>query len=140
VSIAGLSTEPGRWLRYAREDLAMAERLVGDPAGTPRHVCMFAQQAAEKALGATLVFLSIDIPLFRHLETSLERLPADWQLRAEHPDLATLSRWSVEAQDAPDWTAPTDADAQHAVAQARAVWESVLSDLERHGFDVTDFR
>jgi HEPN domain-containing protein len=140
VTVTGLSTDPRRWLRHALEDLAVAERLLGHSEATPRHVCMSAQQAAEKALGAILVFLGMNVPLSQRLETVRDAIPADWRLRAEPPDLANLSRWSAEEQDARSWIDPTDADAQHAIRQARAVWESVLRDLEQHGFDVAEYR
>lgn len=140
MRVAELSTDPSRWLRYAREDLATAQRLVGHPAATPRHVCTFAQQAAEKALGAVLIFLGMQIPLFRDLNTLRDAVPADWRLRAEHADLTNLSRWSIEAQDERGWTDPTHADAQDAIRQARAVWQSVLRDLDQHGLDVAEYR
>ena len=48
--------ETRRWLRYAAEDLRGAEALLREGAGEPRHACYNAQQAAEKALKAALVF------------------------------------------------------------------------------------
>lgn len=56
------SIEARRWLRYAQEDLVAAEAMVGQPKMAPRHACWLAQQAAEKALKAVLVFLQIDFP------------------------------------------------------------------------------
>jgi HEPN domain-containing protein len=97
VTASQLSTDPHCWLRQAHEDLAAAELLANDPAATPRHSCTFAYQAAEKALGATLVFLSIDVPLFRDLNALLELVPVDWQLRSKNADVAELSQWSIEA-------------------------------------------
>ena len=46
-----------RWLRYAREDLLAADAMLTQPDFWPRHVCSLAQQAAEKALKAVLVYL-----------------------------------------------------------------------------------
>lgn len=52
--------EARRWLVYARDDLAAAEVLAGDPDVSPRQACWLAQQAAEKALKAALCFLQSD--------------------------------------------------------------------------------
>jgi HEPN domain-containing protein len=47
-----LQSEARRWLRFAQEDLREAERLLASPDSVPRHLCWFAQQAAEKSLKA----------------------------------------------------------------------------------------
>lgn len=44
--------EVRRWLRYAREDLTVAETLLNQDDLIPRHACWLAQQSAEKALKA----------------------------------------------------------------------------------------
>ena len=49
--------EARRWLRYARQDLAGARS-----SAEYRHVVFFAQQAAEKALKAILVYLGQPVP------------------------------------------------------------------------------
>ena len=55
-------TETDRWLRYAEEDLITAETLLAQAHIPPRQACWHAQQAAEKALKAVLIFLQIDFP------------------------------------------------------------------------------
>ena len=54
--------ETARWLRYAGEDLITAETLLAQARIPPRQACWHAQQAAEKALKAVLIFLQIDFP------------------------------------------------------------------------------
>ena len=54
--------DTARWLRYAEEDLITAETLLGHPHVPPRQSCWLAQQSAEKALKAVLIFLQIDFP------------------------------------------------------------------------------
>jgi HEPN domain-containing protein len=109
--------EAGRWLRYAAEDLAAAEAALGEPAFAPRHACWLSQQGAEKALKAALVFLQVDFPWVHDLDALRNLLPEGWRARREHPDLAELSEWAVEARyppsSAPD---PSAHDAQTAVA------------------------
>lgn len=126
--------ETRRWLRYAREDLEAAEALMAQRTFVPRHVCWLAQQAAEKALKAVLVFLEIDFPRRHDLDALRNLAPAGWQVKEEHPDLAELTEWAVEARYPGDWSDANEADARSAVEQARAVWESVYADFIRHGF------
>jgi hypothetical protein len=51
-----------------------------------------------------------------------------------------LTERNAEARYPGDWPEPTERDARDAARQARAVWETVLDDLERHGLDVSAFR
>ena len=54
--------DTARWLRYAEEDLITAETLLTQPQVPPRQSCWLAQQSAEKALKAVLIYLHIDFP------------------------------------------------------------------------------
>jgi HEPN domain-containing protein len=130
------SQEARRWLRYAREDLEAAEALVGQPYAAPRHGCWLAQQAAEKALKAILVYLQVDFPRTHDLDRLVRLIPAGWQVPREHPDLAALTEWAVEARYPGDWPEATEADALSAAQHARAVWTSVRADLAREGFEL----
>ena len=87
--------EATRWLRYAEEDLIAAETLLGQPHVVPRHACWLAQQAAEKALKAVLVFLQIDFPRSHDLDALRNLVPDGRQLKVDHPDLASLTEWAV---------------------------------------------
>jgi HEPN domain-containing protein len=130
--------EVRRWLRYAHEDLTTAELLSRTPEAIPRHVCFLAQQAAEKALKAVLVFLDNDVPLTHNLDILRDTISEAWQLKEDHPDLVNLSFWAVEARYPTELPDPTPEDASVAVQQARAVWESVVRDMERAGFRFED--
>ena len=125
--------EVRRWLRYATGDLAAAERHMVDD--EPRHVCWFAQQAAEKALKAVLIWLEQRYPFTHDLDALRDLIPRDWLIGQEHPDLSVLTAWALWSRYPTEEPDPTDADAQTAVRQARAVLDSVLRDLSSHGFD-----
>ena len=56
-----------RWLRYAREDLALAQALLDEGHRVPRHACWLSQQAAEKAIKAALVFTDGEAPFLHDL-------------------------------------------------------------------------
>jgi HEPN domain-containing protein len=112
--------EVRRWLRYAREDLHLAEVLIARVEGAPRHSCWLAQQAAEKALKAVLRDL----------------IPEGWTVKQTAPDLAALTEWAVEARYPGDEPEPDETDAQEAVQQAQIVLTSIENDFPQHGFDV----
>ena len=128
--------DTARWLRYAEEDLVTAETLLSHPHVPPRQACWFAQQAAEKALKAALIFLQIDFRRTHDLNVLRDLVPESWQLKAAHPDLSNLTRWAAEARYPENTPETTDADASNAVEQARAVWISVSTALTEHGYPV----
>ena len=88
-------SEVRRWLRYAREDLEAAETLLAQKAVVPRHLCWLAQQAVEKALKAVLVFVGVDFPRRHDLDALRNLIPTGWQVKEEHPDLATENALGV---------------------------------------------
>jgi HEPN domain-containing protein len=85
-----------------------------------------------------LIFLQIDFPRRHDLDALRNLIPAGWQLKEEHPDLADLTEWAVEARYPGDWADATEEDARSAAQQARAVWQSVCRDLTSHGFTSED--
>ncbi len=126
--------DTARWLRYAEEDLVTAETLLEQPHLPPRQSCWYAQQSAEKALKAVLIFLEIDFPRTHDLNVLRNLVPESWQLKAAHSDLASLTEWAAEARYPSDMPEATIADASEAVEQARAVWTSVSNALAEHGY------
>jgi HEPN domain-containing protein len=129
-----LRVETRRWLKYAREDLHVAEAMLGQEDMLPRHVCWLAQQAAEKSLKAVLVFVQVDFPRRHDLDELRNLIPVGWQVKQDQSDLADLTEWAVEARYPGDWPDAVEADACSAVTQARAIWGSVSADLARCGF------
>ena len=76
-------SEAARWLRYAREDLQAAQVGLTNRRLVPRHSCLFAQQAAEKAIKAGLVLLQINFPKTHVLDALRNMLPPDWVIHHE---------------------------------------------------------
>ena len=133
-----IEAEARRWLAYALSDLDAAQALLERPDSFPRQACFLAQQAAEKALKAGLAFAEIPIPRSHDLDALRNLFPAEWATKSRHPDLASPSIWAVEARypgDAPEAIA---ADADASAWQAKAVWESVRSDLAARGLKLSD--
>jgi HEPN domain-containing protein len=117
------------WLRFAEEDLEAAQAMIrhGLP---PRHACFHAQQAAEKALKALLVFEQVDFPKIHDLDVLRQLVPDGWTVRDTSADLAALTEWAVEARYPGDWPEATEADARAAVRDAGAVVEAARVDLD----------
>jgi len=136
MSEAESTAEARRWMSFAQEDLEAAEGVAAQWNAAPRHACWLAQQAVEKALKAILVYLQIDFPKSHDLDVLRHRIPDDWMVKLEHPDLAELTEWAVEARYPGDWPVADKEDARDAVVQARAVCESVRSDFMERGVSV----
>lgn len=125
--------EARQWLRYAAEDLVTAERIAASRTMPPRNACYHAQQTAEKAIKAALVFLQIPFPFRHDLDFLRDLLPTDWRVRILHPDLASLTIWVTQARYPSSSPDATKADARAAIREARAVLESVTADLATRG-------
>ncbi len=126
--------DTARWLRYAEEDLITAETYLNDPRVPPRQACWHAQQAAEKALKAVLIFLQIDFQRTHDLNVLRDLLPESSPLKTALPNLGDLNRWAVGARYPDEVQEPTQANASEAVEKARAVWTDASTELTQHGF------
>lgn len=124
----------GRWLQYSEDDLQAAQILL-EQGGVPRAACFHAQQAAEKSLKATFVFLQVDFPLTHDLDRLRDLLPEGWAAKVDFPDLAGLSKWAVEPRYPGEVIEATYEDAASAIDHARGIFGTTLKDLEAHGYD-----
>lgn len=128
-----LSGEVSRWLRYAREDLEVAEMIIEHEQAL-RVACFHAQQCAEKAVKASLIFLGISFRKVHDLELLSQELPDDWALSKDPERLSWLTVWAVEPRYPGDLPEATEDDARAAVDQARETLETALKDLADHGY------
>ncbi len=126
-------TEVRRWLRFAREDLAAAQASLRYHGFVPRQACFLAQQAAEKAPKAILVFLQVDFPRRHDLDALRNLIPPDWSVTLEPLHLQVLTEWAVEARYPGDLPEPTDEDAREALSLAQAVCAPVYRDFAARG-------
>lgn len=116
-----------RWLRWAEEDLALAEHTAADAEVVARGACVWAHQTAEKALKALLVLRDIDPPKLHDLDRLAQRLPEDEGTAFGSIRLPELTRWSIEGRYPADLDELTHADAVTAIAVARQVLDVVRS-------------
>ena len=122
-----------RWLRYAREDLALAQALLEEGQWLPRHACWLSQQAAEKAIKAALVLTNGEAPFLHDLEALLNLMPEDWPEEIAQVDLESLTQWAAAARYPVDRPEPSAQDAAHSVTEARKVYESIAAEFARRG-------
>ena len=122
-----------RWLRWADEDLALAEHTAADPDVVPRGACVWAHQAAEKALKALLILRDIDPPKLHDLDRLAQRLPDDEGSAFVPIELPELTRWSIEGRYPADLDEATHADGLKAIAIARQVLDVVRPRISAGG-------
>lgn len=119
-----------RWLRWADEDLEIARHTAAVPDLVARGACVWAHQAAEKALKALLVFHDVDPPKLRDLDRLVQRLPVGERSGFMALELPQLTRWSIEGRYPADLDEATTDDATSAVAIATDVIDLVRQSVE----------
>lgn len=107
--------ETGRWLRFAHDDQRGAEALLEREDVPPRLTCFLAQQAAEKAIKAALIFLQIEFPFRHDLDLLRTLLPDGWTLKKTPTGLGALSAWAVRGRYPGDLPEATQEVAEAAV-------------------------
>ncbi len=116
---------PAQWISHAESDLRLARLASSDSAILREQVCFHAQQAAEKAVKAVLLFQKIDFPythdikgLLRIVETSGIAVPPYVQ------QAALLTPYAVETRYPGDWMEITESEMQEAliIAEQTVLW------------------
>jgi HEPN domain-containing protein len=130
------STDPLRWIAFARDDLRAGEVLVVDVDVPPRLPCGFAAQCAEKALKAALIVSRRDYPRSHDLDALRDLLPEEWSVVRAFPELAWLGGWQVDARYPEHLADATEAEAREAIGIARAIMESIAADMRQRGYAV----
>jgi HEPN domain-containing protein len=118
-------SDPHEWLRFAHDDLPAARLLLTDPELPARMACFHAQQAAEKALKASLVHAAIQFRKTHDLVVLVALQPEPVRSEVSNLDLQRLQQWAVDAlypADLPDITA---GDAAAVVAMADQIVAAV---------------
>ena len=86
--------EPRDWLRHAKSDLELA-RTRRNSKILLEDLCFHAQQTAEKALKAVLVFNSVPFPKTHNMRTLMDLLPEELNLPEEAKGVARLTDYAV---------------------------------------------
>lgn len=128
-------TKPAEWLRRARSNLAKAKADRSLPEVLYEDLCFDAQQAAEKAIKALLVYQNVPFPKthdIMDLLTLLHQSGMDVPEEIRHADL--LTGYAVETRYPGMSEEVTAEDYAEALALAERVvrWvESIISDSSR---------
>jgi HEPN domain-containing protein len=127
------------WLRTALGDLAAA-RALSDAAGVaPRQAAYFAQQAAEKALKATIALQGTEPPMTHDLLFLLERCPSEAGLQGVLGDIVALSdAQTVARYPHLDDPAYDPDEVEQLVADASRLVAAVQGYFDRLGLAGTD--
>jgi HEPN domain-containing protein len=110
-----------RWLRWATEDLVLAEHTAADEELVARGACIWAHQASEKAIKALLIARDVDPPKLHDLDRLVAQLPEEDAIVFDGFDLPELTRWAIEGRYPAELDEATNADAERAIALARSV-------------------
>jgi HEPN domain-containing protein len=126
---ASRAGEARRWLTLGEEDLLGAEAMLARDDVAPRLACYLAQQAAEKALKARLIRRGVAFPRIHDLIALRALLPTAASTELAVDALAELSQWATAARYPGDLPDASTADAERAVAIARAVVDAARHDI-----------
>jgi HEPN domain-containing protein/predicted nucleotidyltransferase len=124
-------------MRRAARDLRSAETLLNAAYEDTGNACYLAQQAAEKALKAVLIFLQVQYPFTHKLDEIRNLIPPGWRVKRIRRDLTALSNWAVAARYPPGTDPPRD-DAERAIALSRFIYLGVVRDLESRGLSLEE--
>lgn len=90
-------SDPYEWLRFAQDDLAAARLLLTDVELPARMACFHAQQAAEKALKASLMRAAIQFRNTHDLAVLVALQPEPVRTAVGDLELQRLQQWAVDA-------------------------------------------
>lgn len=122
-------SDPRGWLRVAHDDLAAARVLLTDEALPARMACFHAQQAAEKALKASLVHAAIQFRKTHDLVVLVALQPELVRSEVSEIDLQGLQQWAVDARYPADLPDITSREAAAVVAIADRIVAAVATAL-----------
>ena len=118
------------WLARADDDLRMAELALGDTPPVCWGAAFHAQQAAEKLLKALLTFHQAEFEKVHNIDYLVDLCArVEPQVETLRPTATKLTDFAVEPRYPFPRREPTLAEAQEAIAIARAVREFVLANL-----------
>ena len=119
------------WLRFARDDLHMAELALKD--GLHNQVCFHAQQCAEKSLKAWLVHNDESVPRTHRMADLLTLVSADFLDEALEDRLLLLDRFYIPTRypDALPGSLPDGLPEEKDALEALEVAKDILRSIER---------
>ena len=111
---------PKLWVKYAKADLALAS-IPLPPGVMYSQLCFHAQQAAEKALKAVLIYLEIDFPNTHSIQKLIELLPDGLQAQEVVSQAVILTPYAVQARYPGDVEEVSESEYNEAISIAADV-------------------
>ena len=108
----------------------LAEHASTDVDVVPRGACIWAHQAAEKAIKALLIARNIDPPKLHDLDRLAAQLPDRDSSAFDEVDLPELTRWAIEGRYPADLDEATTIDAVRSIALARSVVAATVARID----------
>lgn len=122
---------PQAWLQRARSDLVLGRAAVSMPDVLLEDACFHAQQCAEKALKALLIWRRAVFPRTHVLETLLDLLKvAGVRVPPEVDEAFVLTQYAVQTRYPGEWEPITDDEAHSALGTAARVLAWVDGQIE----------
>lgn len=118
------------WIEYAKTDLRAAYTLLDSGEFFPRQICFLAQQCAEKAIKAILVFENVNFPKQHDLDRLRDLIPKGWKFKESFSDLAELTIWAVESRYPTHYPDVVEREARETLLLAESVFDAVSVELE----------
>lgn len=112
---------PADWLRHARSDLCLVQARPDNENILLETLCFHAQQAAEKALKAVLVFSNVEFPSTHNVRTLVELLPVSLSTDPLLDGAAVLTEYAVSSRYPGESEAVTEEEFLEALALAAGV-------------------
>jgi len=118
------------WLERAQSDLQLGKVALKTTDVLPEDACFHAQQCAEKALKALLLYLDIDFPKTHTIEVLLDLLKTkEIQIPENVDESFELSQYAVQTRYPGEWEPVTKAEAVGALERAALVLIWVKSQI-----------
>jgi HEPN domain-containing protein len=123
-------------MNHAESDLRLAQLAASDPSIRREQLCFHAQQAAEKAIKAVLLFRKVEFPLTHDIEELMELgKGSGLSLPDEIRDAGALTPYAVETRYPGSWMDITVSDVQEAIETAKRTlqWAKGLISGDNNG-------
>ena len=126
-----LSPDAAQWLTFAKSDLRAARPLLTDVEVPARIACFHAQQAAEKAIKAVLIFEETSFRKTHDVIVLAGLLPGELIDELDSIDPVVLQQWAVDGRYPGDLPDATTSEANEVLLVAAAIVAAMDSHLAK---------
>jgi HEPN domain-containing protein len=125
--------EARRWLTYAEEDLVTAQSNHADARVPNRNAACMAQQAAEKAVKATILLEGQPFDMIHDVDVLANAVPADFEMPLSAEELSWLTDLETSARYPDEGEAITSEDAEKGIELAEKLVDAAKEHFSTRG-------